>query len=411
MTRDIQKSGLTIFEQIRRTDENGNEFWSARDLAKVLEYSEYRHFIPAIDRAREACKNSGQKPSDHFEDYLDMIETGKTAKRQVESVKLSRYACYLIVQNADPTKEVVALGQTYFAVQTSKLAVQPQQIKEFIYYINGVQVMIDRDLANLYQTETRTLKQAVKRNAQRFPHDFMFELTESDVDSMVSQFVIPSKSYFGGAKPFAFTEQGVAMLSAVLRTPIAIDISLQIIRAFVEMRKMMTENAVLFQRLDRIEFKQLESDHKFEQVFKALESREQLPEKGIFYDGQVFDAWIFISDLIRSAKQSLILIDNYVDDTVLNLFTKRNKGVTAAIFTKNISKQLATDLQKHNTQYEPITVKEFTAAHDRFLIIDETELYHLGASLKDLGKKWFAFSKMDAQTPEMLNLLKIKINE
>ena len=118
MTNDIQKSGLTIFEQIRRTDENGNEFWSARDLAKVLEYSEYRHFIPAIDRAREACKNSGQNLTDHFEDYLDMIETGKTAKRQVDSVRLSRYACYLIVQNADPSKEVVALGQTYFAVQT-----------------------------------------------------------------------------------------------------------------------------------------------------------------------------------------------------------------------------------------------------------------------------------------------------
>jgi DNA-damage-inducible protein D len=118
MTKDIQKSGLTVFEQIRRTDESSNEFWSARDMAKVLEYSEYRHFLPVMERAREACKNSGQNPSDHFEDYLDMIETGKTAKRQVESVKLSRYACYLIVQNADPTKEVVALGQTYFAVQT-----------------------------------------------------------------------------------------------------------------------------------------------------------------------------------------------------------------------------------------------------------------------------------------------------
>jgi DNA-damage-inducible protein D len=129
MTKDIQKSGLTVFEQIRRTDENGNEFWSAREMAKVLDYSEYRHFLPAMERAMEACKNSGQNPSDHFEDYLDMIETGKTAKRQVESVKLSRYACYLIVQNADPTKEVVALGQTYFAVQT-----RLQEIKQMDEY-------------------------------------------------------------------------------------------------------------------------------------------------------------------------------------------------------------------------------------------------------------------------------------
>jgi hypothetical protein len=166
----------------------------------------------------------------------------------------------------------------------------------------------------------------------------MFELTESDVDKMVSQFVIPSKKYFGGAKPYAFTEQGVAMLSAVIRTPIAIDVSLQIIRAFVEMRKMVTENAVLFQRLDRIEFKQLETDHKFEQVFKALESHNKLPDKGIFFDGQIFDAWQFVSKLIKDASNSIILIDNYIDETVLHLLAKRNPGVKATIFTGNISK-------------------------------------------------------------------------
>jgi hypothetical protein len=411
MTKDIQKRSLTVFEQILRTDESGNEFWSARDLAKVLEYSEYRHFIPVINRAKESCKNSGQKPADHFEDDLEMVPIGSSAERQVHSVKLSRYACYLIVQNADPAKKNVLLGQSYFAVQTSGLVIQTQQIKESIYFINNVQVMIDRDLAILYQTETRTIKQAVKRNVERFPRDFMFELTESDVDKMVSQFVIPSKKYFGGAKPYAFTEQGVAMLSAVIRTPIAIDVSLQIIRAFVEMRKMVTENAVLFQRLDRIEFKQLETDHKFEQVFKALESHNKLPDKGIFFDGQIFDAWQFVSDLVRKAIKSILLIDNYIDDTVLGLFIKREKGVAVTIYTKNIGKQLAVDVAKHNAQYEPIAIKEFAASHDRFLLIDETELYHIGASLKDLGKKWFAFSKMDSQTLEIINLLKIKINE
>jgi len=286
-----------------------------------------------------------------------------------------------------------------------------ENIHNRIFTIHGIQVMLDRDLAQLYRTDTRTLKQAVKRNIERFPADFMFELLDSDIDNMVSQVVIPSKSYFGGAKPFAFTEQGVAMLSAVIRTPIAIDISLQIIRAFVEMRKLMTENAVLFQRLDRMEFKQLETDQKFEQVFKALESHQPQPDKGIFYDGQVFDAWTFVSDIIRSANQSIILIDNYIDDTVFTLFGKRKPNVQVTFYTKTISKQLLLDAQKHNAQYEPIEVKQMAAAHDRFLIIDDTELYHLGASLKDLGKKWFAFSKMDSGVGNMLNLLKRKNNE
>ena len=286
-----------------------------------------------------------------------------------------------------------------------------ETIENRIFTIRGVQVMIDRDLAEMYQVGTKVLNQSVKRNRERFPAMFHFQLSEKEKLELVTNCDRFESLKHSSVNPYAFTEQGVAMLSAVLRSETAIKVSIWIIEAFVEMRKMVLGNAALFQRLDRIEFKQLETGHKFEQVFKALESREQLPEKGIFYDGQVFDAWTFISDLIRSAKHSLILIDNYVDDTVLNLFTKRNKGVTATIFTKSIGKHLATDLQKHNTQYEPITVKEFTAAHDRFLIIDETELYHLGASLKDLGKKWFAFSKMDAQTPEMLNLLKIKINE
>ena len=299
------------------------------------------------------------------------------------------------------------------------------EIENRIFTIRGVQVMLDSHLAEMYQVETKILNRAVKRNEDRFPESFRFQLTNIEYENLRFQFGTSSEDSLrfqigtlnkGRGQhrkyiPYVFTEQGVAMLSAVLHSETAVKVSIRIMEAFVEMRKLVLGNAALFQRLDRIEFKQLESDHKFEQVFKALESREQLPEKGIFYDGQVFDAWIFISDLIRGAKRSLILIDNYVDDTVLNLFTKRDKGVTATILTKNISKLLATDLRKYNTQYEPITLKEFTAAHDRFLIIDETELYHLGASLKDLGKKWFAFSKMDAQTPEMLNLLKIKINE
>lgn len=300
-----------------------------------------------------------------------------------------------------------------------------ETIENRIFTIRGVQVMLDSHLAEMYQVETKILNRAVKRNEDRFPESFRFQLTNIEYENLKFQFGTSSEDSLrfqigtlnkGRGQhrkyiPYVFTEQGVAMLSAVLHSETAVKVSIRIMHAFVEMRKMVLGNAALFQRLDRIEFKQLETDHKFEQVFKALESREQLPEKGIFYNGQVFDAWIFISDLIRSAKQSLVLIDNYVDDTVLNLFTKRNNGVSATILTKSISKQLITDLQKHNAQYRPITLKEFADAHDRFLIIDETELYHLGASLKDLGKKWFAFSKLDAEIVNMLNFLKIRINE
>lgn len=252
----------------------------------------------------------------------------------------------------------------------------PQKdIENRIFTIRSVQVMLDRDLAEVYQTDTRTLKQAVRRNADRFPDDFMLELTDQDIDSLVSQSVIPSKSYFGGAKPFAFTEQaecrpGVSMLASVIRTPVAVETSIRIIRAFVEMRKMIASNAALFLRLDRLELKQTEADQKFEQIFKALESKQLQPDKGIFYDGQVFDAHTFISGLIRDAKTSIILIDNYIDDTVFTLFSKRKKGVQVTFYTKNISKQLKLDAQKYNTQYTPIDIKELKAAHDRFLIID-----------------------------------------
>jgi hypothetical protein len=288
---------------------------------------------------------------------------------------------------------------------SNEIITSQKEIENRIFVIRGVQVMIDRDLAELYQTETRILKQAIKRNLERFPDDFMFELSENEIDYLVSQLVIPSKSYFGGAKPYAFTEQGVAMLSSVLKTPAAVRISLRIIRAFVEMRKFITHNAALFQRLDKVELKQIEADQKFETIFKALESKE-LPEKGIFFDGQIYDAYTFVANLIRKAEKSLILIDNYIDDTILTLFTKRANNVAVICYTKTVSKQLQLDIAKHNAQYEPITVIELADAHDRFLIIDDKELYHIGASLKELGKKWFAFSKMDAETITLLNRLK-----
>ncbi|MBW4360542.1 ORF6N domain-containing protein [Flavobacterium taihuense] len=283
-------------------------------------------------------------------------------------------------------------------------------IENRIYTIRGQQVMLDSDLARIYHVETKVFNQTVKRNTDRFPESFCFQLKQDEFDTinLRSQFVTSSLNY-GGRRylPYAFTEQGIAMLSAVLRSDIAIKVSIEIMNAFVEMRKMLVNNAGLFHRLDKIELKQAESDQKFEEIFKALESDKLHSEKGIFYNGQVFDAYTFVSDIIRSASNSILLIDNYVDDTVLILLGKRNNNVTATIYTKSISNQLRLDVQRFNSQYPPVEVEVFSNAHDRFLIIDNTELYHIGASLKDLGKKWFAFSRMDIEVGRMLQILAV----
>ena len=224
---------------------------------------------------------------------------------------------------------------------------------------------------------------------------------------MVSQFATLNEKRGLHRKytPFVFTEQGVAMLSAVLRSETAIRASIQIMKAFVEMRKIIAGNAVIFHRLDKVEQKQIEADQKFERIFSALENKTGLPDKGIFFDGKVFDAYVFVSKIIRKAVKSIVLIDNYVDESVLTLLSKRKKEVTATIYTKTISNQLKLDIEKHKSQYPEIEVRTITNTHDRFIIIDETELYHLGASLKDLGKKWFAFSKMDSLTNEIMKKL------
>ena len=280
-------------------------------------------------------------------------------------------------------------------------------IQKRIFTIRGLQVMLDRDLAHLYDVETRSLKQAVKRNIKRFPDDFMFELNRQEIDSLVSQNVIPSKQVLVGAKPFVFTEQGVANLSSILNNDVAINVNIQIMRAFVAIRRFIVSNAKVFQRLDTLEINQIKTDNKVNRILNALESKDLKPKQGIFFNGQVFDAYTFVADLIRTAKTSIILIDNYVDDTVLKILDKRKNSVKAVIHTKYLSKVLVLDLKKHNAQYARIELKEFKNAHDRFLIIDENTVYHFGASLKDLGKKWFAFSKMDINALKMLE----KLNE
>jgi len=286
----------------------------------------------------------------------------------------------------------------------NKLTLKEKEIQNKIFSIRNQQVMLDRDLAKLYQVETRTLKQAVKRKLDRFPDDFMFELIDAEIDFLVSQSVIPSKKYFGGAKPFAFTEQGVSMLSSVLTSKTAVNVNIAIFRAFAKMKKFIATNAMIFQKFNYIEQKLIKHDENFENIFKAIETKEIKPKQGIFFDGQIFDAYLFISALIKKAKKSITLIDNYIDETVLTLFSK-NQKVKVTIYSQNITKQVKLDLGKYNSQYNPIIIKKFNSSHDRFIIIDDKQIYHFGASLKDLGKKWFAFSKFDIDAVTILSKL------
>lgn len=287
-----------------------------------------------------------------------------------------------------------------------EITIQPM-IKE----IRGMQVMLDKDLAKLYNVETRVLNQAVKRNINRFPDDFMFQLNSMEMKNLMSQNVISNR---GGTRklPYAFTEQGIAMLSSVLKSATAVEVNIRIMRAFVAMRRFISTNAQFFKRLETIEYHQLEmkqhqdaTDRRIEEVFRRLDANVP-PMQGIFYDGQVFDAYRFVADLIRKAERSVILIDNYVDDTVLTLLDKRAKGVTATIYTQRISNQFKLDISRHNSQYPHIEVELFNKAHDRFMLIDDA-VYHIGASIKDLGKKWFGFTLMRDITAEEL-IAKIK---
>jgi len=292
----------------------------------------------------------------------------------------------------------------------SDIIINDYNINDKIFTIRGIAVMLDKDLAELYGVKAIRLREQVKRNIKRFPEDFMFQLDDNEIDFMVSQNAIPSRQHLGGSKPYVFTEQGVSMLSAVLKTDFAVDMSIKIIRAFVNMKTLLSQNANIFKKIEQVEKNhisyEIKTDEKIEQLFKALEVKPKIPNQKIFYDGEVFDAYVFVADIIKSAKSSIVLIDNFVDETVLMLLSKRASTCKATIYTKTISKQLQLDLKKHNEQYLHVEIKKFEASHDRFLIIDEKKVYHIGASLKDLGKKWFGFSKMDSESFEMMRRLK-----
>ena len=301
---------------------------------------------------------------------------------------------------------------TIKTMATTLLTIQdttPQQIESKILTVRGVHVMIDKDLAALYGIPTGRMNEQVKRNMERFPEHFRFQLTQMERDEVIAICDNLKDLKFNPSLPYCFTEQGVAMLSAVLHTPTAVRISVQIMEAFVQMRHTLAANRQIIQRLETIEHHQLsmsqhqaETDNRLDEVFRLLDEARPAPKQGIFFDGQVYDAYQLVSDLVRKAKKSIVLIDNYIDDTVLTVLDKRKSGVKATVYTKHLTKQLQLDIQRHNQQYAAIEVLTFHKSHDRFLLIDN-EVYHLGASVKDLGQRWCAFSRIsDFSAKELL---------
>ena len=284
-------------------------------------------------------------------------------------------------------------------------------IQNKILVIRGQQVMIDRDIAELYGVETRILNQAVKRNIVRFPDRFMFQLTNDEASAYYfsrSQIVTLKNSTDNRGTnlkylPYAFTDQGVAMLSSVLRSEVAIQVSIKIMDAFVAMRKFLLTNAQVFQRLDSLEMHRMESDKRIDELFSRMDKYKIDETQGIFFQGQIFDAYAKFKSFIQQANKEIVLIDNYVDISVLERLADKNSGVSVTIYTLPNTRLTAQDISSFNAQYPTLTVNYTTKMHDRFLIIDNSILYHVGASIKDLGKKCFAFDLFDASfIPDIL---------
>ena len=286
--------------------------------------------------------------------------------------------------------------------ETNNLLVQEnvsnEDIKNLIYTIRGNQVMLDSDVARLYHYETKNINKAVKRNIERFPKDFCFQLTEEEFQTLRFQFGTSKQNeeFRGGRRylPYVFTEQGIAMLAGVLKNDIAVKVSINIIKSFIEMRKFLAVNGQLFERLTNVEYKLLEHDKKFDKVFDQLQNEENIKQK-IFFEGQIYDAYSLIIDIIKKANRKILIIDNYIDDSVLKMLTKKNEKVVVVILTSEKSNIQKIDIQKFNKEYPILKVAKTNNFHDRFIVIDNKEMYHLGASIKDLGKKCFGINKIE----------------
>ena len=296
-----------------------------------------------------------------------------------------------------------------------------EKIENLIHYIRGQQVMIDSDLALLYNVETKRLNESVKRNSKRFPESFCFRLTEdeyADLRSQIATSNTENTSSKGGRRylPYVFTEQGIAMLSAVLRSDEAIQVSVNIMNAFVKMRRFLAENALMFDKLNSLELKQLqyqkESNEKFDQIFAYISEHEEVGQK-IFFEGQIYDAFSLLVSLVGKAEKSIVLIDNYVDVGTLNILAKKKDGVDVTIYTVRRTRLASQDIANFNSQYPTLTVNYTGVFHDRFLIIDEETAYHIGASIKDAGKKCFGISRIEdvGIVSDILQRLEIETEE
>ena len=284
------------------------------------------------------------------------------------------------------------------------VSIDANNIKRRIFTIRGKQVMLDSDLAELYRVQTKIFNQSVNRNIERFPEHFRFRLTKEEFASLRSQ-IVTSKGR-GGRRymPFVFTEQGIAMLSAVLKSDIAVKVSISIMDAFIEMRHFIANNAALFDRISKVELKQLEADKKFDQLFEYIGEHTETNQK-LFFDGQIYDAFSLLIELIQKAEQEIILIDGYVDVSTLNLLAKKNSGVAVTVYTFKKTKLTAQDVAVFNAQYPQLNVKYTNVFHDRVLILDGKTVYHIGASLKDAGKKCFGVTLMKDAGPDLMKKL------
>ena len=272
-----------------------------------------------------------------------------------------------------------------------------EEIKNLIYTIRGKQVMLDSDVAKLFNYATKDLNRNVRNNIERFPEYYCFRLTEDEYKSLRCKNFTLNKNGRGEHRkylPYVFTEYGITMLAGLLKSEIAVNISIKIVNTFIEMRKFLNSNGQVFERLTNVEYKLLEYDKKFDKVFNQLQQEENIKQK-IFFQGQIWDSYSVIIDIIKRANKKITIIDNYIDDSILKMLIKKNKNVEVIIITSDKSNIENIDVRKFNKEYPTLKVAKSNKFHDRFIIIDNKELYHCGASIKDLGKKCFAINKIE----------------
>ena len=298
------------------------------------------------------------------------------------------FKLYVVIKGCEIMEENKLVTQNELAIE---------DIKNLIFTIRGKQVMIDSDVANIYHCETKYVNRVVKRNIERFPEEFCFQLNEDEFKVLRCQFVTLNENGRGQHRkylPYVFTEQGIAMLSALLKSDVAVSVSVNIMKAFIEMRKFLMINGQVFERLTSVEHKLLEHDKKIDKVFNSLQLEENIKQR-IFFDGQIYDAYSLIIDIIKRANKKILIIDNYIDDSVLKMLAKKKDNVEVVILTSNKSNIENLDIQKFNKEYPILKVAKTNKFHDRFIVVDNKEMYHLGASIKDLGKKCFGINKIE----------------